>query len=85
MIDIAIEECFKIEFSQWDNIDRETLNLLRRSYREKFVEEIEYQLNMCQLESDIEQMQMHITRRQMEQINQTITRTFTVAIKKIKG
>ena len=61
------------------------LNPSRRSHREKFVEEIEHQLNIYQLESDIEQMKIHTNRHQMEQIDQILTRIFTVALKKVEG
>ena len=61
------------------------LNPSRRSHREKFVEGIEEQLNIYYLENDIEQMKMHTTRHQMEQIDEILTRIFTVALKKVEG
>jgi len=61
------------------------LNPSRRSHREKFVEVIEEQLNIYYLENDIEQMKMHTTRHQMEQIDEILTRIFIVALKKVEG
>ena len=48
--DVAMEDYFETEFSQWDSIDRVMLNPSKRSHREKFVEEIEYQLQMHNIE-----------------------------------
>ena len=49
------------------------LNPSRRSHREKFIEGIEEQLNICYLENDIDQIKMHTTRHQMEQIDEILT------------
>jgi hypothetical protein len=61
------------------------LNPSRCSHREKFVKGIEEQLNIYYLENDIEQMKMHTTRHQMEQIDEILTRIFTAALKKVEG
>ena len=80
-----MEEYFDVEFSQWDNINRVMLNPSKRSHRETFVEVLEEQLNIYQLENDIEQMKVHTTRYQMEQVDEIITRIFTTALKKVEG
>ena len=85
IIDVAMEEYFDVEFSQWDNINHVMLNLSKQSHRETFVEVLEEQLNIYQLENDIEQMKVHTTRYQMEQVDEIITRIFTTALKKVEG
>lgn len=85
IIDVAMEDYFEMEFSQWDNIDKVMLNPSKRSHRETFVEEIERQLEIYNIEEEIEQMSIHTTKHQMEQMDQLLTRIFTAATKKVEG
>ena len=41
IIDVNLEDYFNEQLSQWDEINRIMINLVRRSYREKFVDIIE--------------------------------------------
>ena len=41
IIDVAIEDYFSIEFSNWDNINKVILNPLKRSHRERFIQSLE--------------------------------------------
>ena len=84
MIDIALDEYFEIEFSSWDNINKVMLNPARHSHREKFVQILEEQLNIYQLEDEIEQMKITTIYEQMEKFDEIITRILNTALKSVE-
>jgi len=51
IVDINIEEYFEDEFSHWNTINHVILNPSKKSHRTKFIEELEAQLDLHQLES----------------------------------
>ena len=63
MVDVALDEYFELEFSSWDHINKVILNPARCSYREKFAEKLEDQLNIYQLEEELEQMRITTTHK----------------------
>lgn len=52
--DINIEDYFDDEFSYWNSINHVLLNPAKKSHREKFLEELEMQLDFHQIETLIE-------------------------------
>ena len=50
IVDINLEEYFNKDFSQWDDIKHVMLNQSKRSHHEKFLEELENQLDYHRLE-----------------------------------
>ena len=61
------------------------MNPLRRSHRERFVQSLEEQLSMYQIENDLEQMKISITHYYMEKIDKLLMRIFNVALRKVEG
>ena len=61
------------------------LNPARRSHHEKFVEILEEQLNIYQLEGELEQMKITTTYKQMEKFDKIITRMLNTALKSVEG
>ena len=61
LVDVALDEYFELEFSRWDNVNEVMLNPARRSHREKFVEKLQDQLNIYQLEEELEQIKITTT------------------------
>ena len=49
-----MEEYFKVEFNNWDCMNKVMLNPAKWSHREQFVKSIEKQLEPYQLEEDLE-------------------------------
>jgi len=85
MVDVVLDEYFDLEFSSWDHINKIMLNLARRSYRKKFVEILEDQLNVYQLEDELEQMKITTSYEQLEHFDELITRILNTATKSVEG
>ena len=49
------------------------LNPTRRSHQEKFIEELEHQLEIYQIENDLDRMKISYVNYKLEQINELIT------------
>ena len=54
IIDVALDEYFEVEFSSWNNINKVMLNPARQSHRERFVNIVDKQLNLYQIEGELE-------------------------------
>jgi len=61
------------------------LNLSRRSYREKFVKELEYQIDIFQVENNIDTVKHRLTYEDIERIDRNITSILQKATKKVEG
>ena len=61
------------------------LNPSRKSHRETFLEELEDQLAMCEIENTLNEMMISTTHQQLELINELITRTLNAATRKVEG
>ena len=85
VIDVNLEEYFEDTFSSWDKIDKVLLNPSRKSHQEKFCKVIEEQLDMYQLENQIHRIAQCPTKAAIECVDETITRTFNNARKKVEG
>ena len=66
IIDVALEDYFDDELSEWDNINKVLLNLARRSHREKFIEELEHQLEIYNVENDLNRMEILCLNQEIE-------------------
>ena len=85
MIDIALEYYFEDELCEWDNINKVTLNPARRSRREKFIDKLEHQMQMHNVEDDLSRMENSFSNQEIETIDEVITRMFTATTKKVEG
>ena len=54
IIEIAIEDYFNEELSEWDKINKVILNPAQRSHREKFLKELDKQLDLYNAENDLD-------------------------------
>ena len=61
------------------------LNSTRRSYRETFLEELENQLNIYNVENDLDRMEISCSHDEIEVIDELIIRIFQVATRKVEG
>ena len=84
VVDINMEEYFSDEFSQWDAINHAMLDPARKSYRIKFVEELENQLDRHQIENLIENFQ-NPSHQQIEYFDEIIISILNKATKKVEG
>lgn len=84
IVDINIEDYFEDEFSYWNSINHVLLNPAKKSHREKFLEELEIQLDLHQIETLIENCP-NPTHQQIETIDEIITLVLNKATKKVEG
>ena len=84
IVDINIEECFNDEFSQWNEINHVMLDPAKKSHRMRFIEELEYQLDLHQIESLIENFP-NPTHQQIETMDEIIALVLNKATKKVEG
>ena len=84
IVDINIEEYFEDEFSHWNTINHIMLNSAKKSYRTKFVEELETQLDLHQIENLMANYP-NPTYQQIEQFDEVITLVLNKATKKVEG
>ena len=70
---------------EWDNINKVTLNPSGRSHKEKFIDELEHQMQMHNVEDDLSRMENSFSNQEIKTIDEVITRMFTVATKKVEG
>ena len=84
LIDVNLEGYFDEQFSLWDQINKVILNPVQRSHHEKFVEIIEKQLDMYQLEREISSIQNILNHEDIEWIDRAISLIWNVATKKIE-
>ena len=84
IVDINIEDYFEDEFSYWNSINHVLLNPAKKSHREKFLEELEIQLDLHQIETLIENCP-NPTYQQIETIDEIITLVLNKATKKVEG
>ena len=82
--DINLEDYFNDECSPWENINHVTLDPARKSYRTKFFEEVEEQLDRTQIENLIENCP-YPTYQQIEYFDEMITSILNKATKKVEG
>ena len=66
IIDVNLNEYFKEYFSQWDKINKSPLNLSRRLHYKKFIEELEKQIDIFQLEHQMNQIRNKLSPQQLE-------------------
>ena len=85
LIDIDLNEYFEDEFCEWDEVNKTILNPSRRSHREKFIKEVERQLNIYQIEIDLERMSTDCLNEEIEKIDNLITQIFRDATRKVEG
>ena len=84
VVNISLKEYFNNEMSEWDAADKAILNPAKRSYREKFLEELENQLNMHNVKNDLNRIEVSFSHNEIEVADELITRIFQVATKKSK-
>lgn len=85
VIDIALEDYFEDDLGKWDGIDKVLLNLSKRSHREKFVEELERQLEIYDIEDDLDCMKISCLNKEIEKVDKLITQILNTATKKVEG
>jgi len=85
VIDVNLQEYFDDNFSTWDHINRVMLNPSRRSHKEKFTEIIDEQMNIYDLDDKLEELQQNPLHEHIEIIDETITKIFNIARRKIEG
>ena len=85
VIDIALEDYFHVEISDWDNINKVMLNPARRSHREQFIETLEQQLNLYMLENDLDRLEESGINHEMEVLDELITNILRTATKAVEG
>ena len=85
IVDISLNDYFNDEMSEWESIDKVSLNPARRSHMEKFLEELENQLNIYNIEDDLDRMEISCSHEEIEVVDDLITRMFQVATKKVEG
>ena len=84
IVDVNVEEYFNDEFSQWNEINHVMLDPAKKSHRMKFIEELEYQLDLHQIESLIENFP-NPTHQQIETLDEIITLVLNKATTKVEG
>ena len=85
IVDVNLSNYFEEYFSQWYEINKSPLNLSRQLYHKTFVEELEEQIDIFQLEHQIDQIRYKLLLQQLEQMNQSITMILNKARKKVEG
>ena len=85
LVDIALDEYFEDEFGEWDQVKKVILNPCRRSHREIFTTEIERQLEIYQLEDELERMDRDCANKDIETIDNLITKMLNEATRKVEG
>jgi len=85
VVDIGLEEYFSEQFSNWNIINKVMLNPSRHSHRDKFAQILEYQLNICNLENNLNDIREHLTHYKIEQIDMIIMRILNISRKKVEG
>ena len=68
MFDITLEDYFDETLGEWDTINKVILNPSKRSHRETFIEELERQLDVCQLEDELERMKNACLNEKIEKL-----------------
>ena len=84
IVDANLEDYFNEEFSRWDEIKHVMLDPAKRSHREKFVEELENQLDYHQIERMLA-AHPNPTNQQIENIDRIITVILNKATTKVEG
>lgn len=82
VIDINIQDYFDDEFSMWNQINKAKLNPSRKSHRATFYEELEYQLDIYNLESSLSKPSL--TFQEIEILDETVTLILNKARKKVE-
>ena len=85
IIDANFEEYFNDNFSSWDTSQHVIINPSRKSHREKFIEIIEEKIDEYQLIQMIQDIKQNPINSRIEIADQTITKIFDIARKKIEG
>ena len=83
MIDFNMEEYFQDQFSSFVGVNRALLNPSRKSHRNVFVEELENQLNTCNIEQQL--LKPSLTCHEIEKVDECITTVLNVARVKVEG
>ena len=85
MVDVNFEGYFNDHLSSWDEHYKTILNPSRKSHREKFANIIEEQIDMHNLSEMIEDIRNNPINGRIEMVDETITRIFNKARKKVEG
>ena len=85
MIEIAIEDYFNEQLSEWDSINKVVLNPVKRSHRKWFIEELENQLQIYNVENDLDRLEITYSNEEIEMVDELITRMLNVSTKKVEG
>jgi len=61
IVNMNFEAYFDEKLSQWDEINQVVLNPVQRSHHKRFIEELEKQLDIYQIENDLNRVKHHLT------------------------
>ena len=81
-----LNDYFDEEFSTWDNINKSILDPGKYTYRKKFGQLIDKNLDIMNIEKDLDRIyQEYATKQDLEALNKDITYMMNKVCKKIKG
>jgi hypothetical protein len=85
VIELALEDYFNEELSEWDKINKVMLNPARRSHRDKFVTELDKQLDLYNVEADLDRLELSCINEELEIVDKLITKILRKSTTKVEG
>ena len=85
VIEIALEDYFNEELSEWDKINKVVLNPAKRSHRDKFLVELEKQLDLYNVEDKLDRIELSCVNEELEIVDNLITKMLQISTRKVEG